>query len=411
MKKLATTIAILFIIVAVFCGTMFGLNFITGPIIEANQAGAANDRLNSVMPGGQSYTDITATLTGVPSNVVKVSKENSGKGFVIEATATSKFSNGAPMDIIVGVDTTGKICGIKLASHSETAVIKDAYIDSFIGKDSALAGVDVWAGSTYSFNAFKNAVEAGMGVLISNDLIQAGVKSDAQILEELIPTVAPGITKLAETTVSGNIQKAYKSGADTGFAYIVKDGDATYLAIVNATGACKVYNTESTDVTAEKANVVLEATAHASANQKSYAQTANTKFGKMVSGASDFTAITIDTFNTIAYATTFKANDKTYYGFYSRVFGFDQMEIFYVIDQNGAIVKMDATEFIFHEEYFGNFGGYDKGVYTGGFAGLTSETWSDDVAVIATATMTSNAVKQATKDAFSAFDSVKGGLQ
>lgn len=250
-----------------------------------------------------------------------------------------------------------------------------------------------------------------MNLLISNNLIQAGVKSDAQILEELIPTVAPGITKLEEVTVSGNIQKAYKSGTDTGFAYIVKDGDATYLAIVNATGACKVYNTESTDVTAEKANVVSEVTAHASANQKSYAQSANTKFGKMVSGASDFTAITIDTFDTIAYATTFKANGETYCGFYSRVFGFDQMEIFYVIDKNGAIVKMDATAFIFHEEYFGNFGGYDKGAYTGGFNGLTSETWNDDVAVIATATMTSNAVKQATKDAFSAFDSVKGGLQ
>ena len=411
MKKLATTIAILFIVIAVFCGAMFGLNFITGPIIEANQAGAANDRLNSVMPNGQSYTDITATLTGVPSNVVKVSKENSGKGFVIEATATSDYTAGAPMDILVGVDATGKICGIKLAAHSESLIFKDAYLDRFMGKDSALAGVDVWAGSTYSSNAFKQAVEAGMNLLIANNLIQAGVKSDAQILEELIPVVAPGLTKLAETTVSGNIQKAYKSGTDTGFAYIITEGDATYLAVVNALGVCKVYNTEATDVTAEKANVVSEATSHASANQKSYVQSANNKFGKMLAGATDFVTVAVDTFNTIVHATSFKVEGQTYYGFYSRVFGFEQMEIYYVLDQNGAIVKMDAAAFIFHEEYFGGFAGMDKGAYTNGFAGLTSDTWSDDVAIIATATITSNAVKQATQDTFGAFASVKGGLQ
>ena len=60
--KLLKTILILLVIVAVFGCAMFGLNFYTGPIIEANNAGAANDRLNAVLPGVNSYEDITATL-------------------------------------------------------------------------------------------------------------------------------------------------------------------------------------------------------------------------------------------------------------------------------------------------------------------------------------------------------------
>ena len=100
--KLLKTILILIVIVAVFGGAMFALNLYTGPIIEANQAGAANDRLNAVMPGGAAYEDITATLSDVPANVTTVYKETSGLGYVILCTAESNYSN-APMEITLGV--------------------------------------------------------------------------------------------------------------------------------------------------------------------------------------------------------------------------------------------------------------------------------------------------------------------
>ena len=38
--KLLKTFGILLIVIAVFGSAMFGLNFLTGPIIEANNAGA-----------------------------------------------------------------------------------------------------------------------------------------------------------------------------------------------------------------------------------------------------------------------------------------------------------------------------------------------------------------------------------
>ena len=223
--KILKTALILIVIVAVFCAAMYALNLHTGPIIEKNNAGAANDRLNMVMPGATAYEEITATLTELPASVVKVHKETSGLGYVIEATATSQYTGGTPMDILIGVDATGKICGIKLVAHSESLIFGADYPDTYVGKDSALAGVEIYAGSTFSSKAFKGAVEEAMGVLISNNLITAGVKSDAQILEEMIPTVAPGFTKLVEATAAGNITKALKAENGTGFAYIMNGAD------------------------------------------------------------------------------------------------------------------------------------------------------------------------------------------
>lgn len=409
--RLLKTLGILLIIVAIFGGAMFALDLYTGPIIEANQAGAANDRLNAVMPGGTGYEDITATLTGLPESVAKVSKETSGLGYVIEATATSQYTGGAPMDIVIGVDATGKICGIELVSHSESLIFGADYPSTYIGKDSALAGVELYAGSTYSSTAFKTAVEEAMGVLIANNMIAAGVKSDAQILEEMIPTVAPGFTKLVEATASGNVEKALQAENGTGFAYIVKSGDATYLAVVNAMGVCAVYDVEGNDVTAANAAVATEATALAGATQKDYSSALVSKVEKLMEGATDIETIELDTFNTVVSAVSFKVEDATYYAYYSRSIGFHQMEIYIVIDENGAIAKLDAKQFIFDEEYFMTFGGMNVTEYKEGFVGITGDTWTGDEAVIATATMTSNAVKQSTEDAFAAFDSIKGGEQ
>lgn len=85
------------------------------------------------------------------------------------------------------------------------------------------------------------------------------------------------------------------------------------------------------------------------------------------------------------------------------------MDVYFVLDANGAIAKMDAKQLIFEEEYFNSFGGVNEPDYKNGFVGQTSGTWTDDKAVIATATMTSNAMKQSTKDAFDTFKSIVNG--
>lgn len=423
--KLIKTILISLVICAVFGAAMFGINFYTGPIIEANNAGAELAPLLAVMPDGASFGadaliydangTVNTALVNVPESVLSVYKEAKGLGYVIRCTATSNYST-APMEITIGIDAEGKICGIQIDSYNDTPSFdfreKDPnYLGSYIGKDSALADIGTVSGSTFSSTAFKTAVEGAMGVLIENNLIAAGVKSDAQILEELIPTVAPGFTKLTEAIASGNIQKALKAENDTGFAYIMTEGEATYLAVVNATGVCKVYNVEGADVTADHAALADEAKAVAAAAQAGYTDALITKIGRMMEGATDFAALELDTFNTVVSAVSFKVGDANYYGFYSRSIGFHQMDVYIVIDENGAIAKIDAKQFIFDEEYFGAFGGMNVGEYKGGFVGVTEETWTGDQAIIATATMTSNAMKESTTDAFASFNSIKGGEQ
>ena len=412
-KHLLITIAFLLAIVIVFGAAMFGLNFITGPIIEENNKGAEFAPLLAVMPDAENFEDVTASLTGVPESVIAIYKETSGKGFVVRAKASTQYSK-EPMEITFGVTSDGKICGIQRDVYTDSIdfASKDAnYISSFIDKDSALADIGTVSGATYSSTAFKDAVSAGFSALITNQLIAEGVKSDAQILQEMIPTLAPGFTKTVEATASGNIEKALKAENDTGFAYVIKNGDASFLALVNALGTCRVYDVEGTDVTEAQSAVADEAKAHAAANQKSFADDLSAKISKLFADASEITALELDTFNTVVAAVSFKSGDAVYYGFYSRSIGFHQMDVYFVIDENGAIAKMDARQFIFEEEYFMNFGGMDAGAYKEGFVGITGDTFTGDQAIIATATMTSNAIKQSAEDSFAAFNAIKGGAQ
>ena len=430
-NRILTTTLIILTISLTFGLAMFGLNFITGPMIEANNAGAEFAPLLAVMPEGAEFDGdaliydsknaSASSLKNVPTAVLSVYREKNGLGFAIRTTANSGYTT-SDLVMTIGVTADGKICGLQIDNYGDEAgsnwnnKLTDAYLDTYLGKDSALAGVELIGGVTYSSEAFKNAVEEALGALIANDLITAGVKSDAQILEELVSVVAPGFVKLADVSASGNIKKAIKAGNDAGFAYIMTEGENSYLAVVNAMGVCKIYNIEGVDVTADHEPLVTEAKAHASANQKDYVSSLRTKVIKTMSGATNFENLSIDTFNTVVATIRFQHDGSTYYAFYARSFGFDQMDVYVIVDANGAIVKLDAKTLIFGTDHFHGyqFPGNSEGSYKNGFIGQTGDSWTGDQAIITGATMTSNAMKEAVADAFAAFDSIitnEGGEQ
>lgn len=420
MKYLKTTL-VLVLIVAVFSGAMFGLNFVTGPIIEKNNAGAEFAPLLAVMPEGAVFNGEAkiniGELKDVPESVVAIYKEANGLGFAISCTAQSQYST-APMQITIGISAEGKISGVQVDAYNDTAAFdfraKDPnYLATYVGKDSALADVGTVAGSTFSSTAFKNAVSEAMGVLIANEMIAEGKKSDDQVLTELVSTVAPGFAKLAETAASGNITKAMKAENNTGFAYVMTEGDASFLAVVNATGGCKIYDVTGADVTGEHSALADEAKAAAKAEQKDYNEELTKKLQKMMGEQAQlYSVVELDTFNNVAAAVKFQKGDMMHYGFMVRPIGFEQMDIYIVIDGNGAIAKLDAKTIIFEEEYFNGFAGLDKAAYKDGFAGLTAETYTGEQALVTGATMTTNAMKTAVADAFASYESiVKGGQQ
>ena len=425
--KLLKTFVILVVIVAIFSGAMYALNLYTGPIIEKNSAGAANDRLNAVLAGGTGYEDITATLNELPASVTTVYKETSGLGYAIICTAESSYST-APMEITLGIAADGKISGVEINAYNDTESfdfrVKDPnYLASYVGQDSALADVGTVSGSTFSSTAFKESITAAMGVLAANDLISAGVKADEQILAELIPTLHTGLTgggllKAEEIAGSGNIFAGYKALNGSGYAFIVTTGETKVLAIVNASGACKVYDTTGADVTDANASVVTEALA---ATETTDFTEAAQKMILIKYEDAEITPVALTTFSNVVWASTFVSGGNNYYAFYSSPITYEDsaMAILTVLDENGAIVTQDVKAFLFGHgiEYmpiygqgYGNSASDAYNAYEGQFAGITAETLTDDV-LVSGATISSTAVKLATQDAFNAFTALKGGAQ
>lgn len=440
-NKILTTTLIILIISVTFGGAMFGLNFLTAPFIEANNSGAEFGPLLAVMPEGAEFDGdaliyssenaSASTLTNVPENVLAIYREKNGLGFAVRATATSGYTS-SPLVMSIGITAEGKICGIQINSYGDNSgsnwnktILTNDYLGTYLGQDSALADVELIANPTSnkaSSVAFKNAVEAAMGCLISNELITAGVKSDAQILKEYIPVAAPGLKMSESVAVSGNITEAYKALNNSGFAYIFVDGETTYLAVVNTVGVCELYTVvEGEVVVADNTAFVEEAQAHAAGNQKDHSTTLTNKLSTLMVGAENVTAVEFSTFNNVVYAVSFELEGATYYAFYSAPLTYDNnaMVIVTILDENGAIVKQDIGTILYghgveympvYGEGYGNPSSNKYNQYEGKFEGLTSGDLTDDL-LITGATISSTAVKNATADVFAAFESIQGGNQ
>ena len=98
-KEYIKSSLIIVVVVLVFGGLMFALNFLTGPIIEENNQGAELAPLKEVMPDGVKFELIydkdnasASTLTGVKDHVSKVYKETTDKGYVFRCETTSQYS-------------------------------------------------------------------------------------------------------------------------------------------------------------------------------------------------------------------------------------------------------------------------------------------------------------------------------
>lgn len=347
-------------------------------------------------------------LKNVPSSIQFVYKEKNGLGFVIRVVSTNTF-DGAPLVLTIGINPDGTVCGINVdnydSSYSES-VFTNEYIEKYIGNGPSLTGIELINGATISSRAFRYAVSEAINVIISNGLINAN--TDFLTLESLIPNVYNYHSFLSEVNAIGiNMHKAFKSKGDTGFVYIMTEGESSYLVLVNAMGGCQIYDVNGKLV--ENETIATEAKAYASASGKSYTIDLINKVDELVNGATNYTTLTLDAMNSIVSAITFQVDGETYYAFYSIGYGYELIDICVILDASGAIVKVDAQELIHGEDfmldYFDDYTGVPGG-YMDGFIGESSNTWTGNEALIAGSTITSNAMKTAVNDAFDAFDSL-----
>lgn len=415
-KEFSKSVLALVAIVLVAVLLLTGLNFITAPLIAENGSAAAFAPLYAVMPDAAGFDQLydaadpgSSSLANIPASVQSIYGETGGMGYVLRLSTSAGYTK-EPIELTLAIDAEGKISGIELTAYPETKDVGEDYPQTYIGQDSTLADVALVAGVTYSSSAFKNAVADGFAALVNNGLIGAGVKGDEQILTEMLADVFPGIVNPTGTPqyeeqeiVCSYITKSLKALNDSGFALIMKNGDATYMAVCNAFGSVKIVDVDGNEVSDDA--MAAEAKAYAEANIVSHSDGDLNKVKLLVPDASDVTAISLDgVYNSVTCA--YKAEGVGYV-FVSRSYGYsnEPMVIYYVIDDNGAIVTMTADELILFKEYFTSYQ-LDESSYKAGFTGLTGDSFTGDEALISGATVSSDAIRVATEDAFAAFAAV-----
>ena len=421
----AASALVLVLIFAVFALVLFGINIFAAPLIEANGSAQQFAPLYSVMPEAKGFELIydandsaASALVDVPETVQAIYSETSGLGYAIRLSTTQGYTK-EPIEFTIAIDAEGKISGTELTAYPDTKDFGADYPGSFIGQDSALGDVGLVAGVTYSSSAFKNAVSDGFAALIGNGLVGAGVKSDAQILTELSVQVftglanRDGVAQVEEPEIAEGqftfIQKIMKALNGSGFAFIAKDGESSYLLIANASGTVRVYDIEGKDVT-ETANAAMveEASSYAAANTASTADAEQKKLRTMVSEGAELTALSLgDAFNSVTGAYRIADGETTLYGFCARPYAYSNQPIavYFVLDENGAIVSMASDEIILFGEYFTSYE-LDESQYKEGFAGLTADSFTGEQALISGATASTNAMTVATEDVFAAFKAI-----
>ena len=415
----------LVLIFAVFALVLFGINIFAAPLIEANGSAQQFAPLYSVMPEAKGFELIydandsaASALVDVPETVQAIYSETSGLGYAIRLSTTQGYTK-EPIELTIAIDAEGKISGTELTAYPDTRDFGADYPGSFIGQDSALGDVGLVAGVTYSSSAFKNAVSDGFAALIGNGLVGAGVKSDAQILTELSVQVftglanRDGVAQVEEPEIAEGqftfIQKIMKALNGSGFAFVAKDGESSYLLIANVSGTVRVYDIEGKDVT-ETANAAMveEASSYAAANTVSTADAEQKKLRTMVSEGAELTALSLgDAFNSVTGAYRIADGETTLYGFCARPYAYSNQPIavYFVLDENGAIVSMASDEIILFGEYFTSYE-LDESQYKEGFAGLTADSFTGEQALISGATASTNAMTVATEDVFAAFQAI-----
>ena len=415
-KEFSKSALAIIAIVLVAVLLLTGLNVYTAPLIANNGSAAELTPLFSVMPDAAGFellydaaSPADSALSDVPESVQSIYGETGGMGYALRLSTSAGYTK-EPIELTLAIDAEGKISGIELTAYPETKDVGEDYPQTYIGQDSTLADVALVAGVTYSSSAFKNAVADGFAALVNNGLIGAGVKGDEQILTEMLADVFPGIVNPTGTPqyeeqeiVCSYITKSLKALNDSGFALIMKNGDATYMAVCNAFGSVKIVDVEGNEVNDEA--MAAEAKAYAEANLTPHSDTDLNKVKLLVPDASDVTPISLEgVYNSVTCA--YKAEGVGYV-FVSRSYGYsnEPMVIYYVIDDNGAIVTMTADELILFKEYFTSYQ-LDEGSYKAGFTGLTGDSFTGDEALISGATVSSDAIRVATEDAFTAFAAV-----
>ncbi len=418
MKENIKSVVVLTAICLVVAVLLAYTNSITAPIIEANKAAKASGSLLEVMPEASGFENITETLANLPATVKEVHRETSGLGHVMILGTTTQFSSDE-MGITVAIGADGKISNVLLTGYYESKDFGADYPSTYIGQDSALGGVDTVAGTTFSSTAFKDAITDAFNVLIENNLVAAGQKSEEQLIAEAMPLALPGCVNSLGNPVTvpvegfaAPITQAYKAKNDAGYIFVTEGGSqGTVVVGINAFGAARIYNLDGVDVTAECEGIVADlVAAYPPISVINLEANTTTVAGSFEEGAVITPVEGLETFSDVVAAFTVTVGEETQYAVITKPLGYgdEAMKMMVIFNANGEVVAYKTlSEMIIHGEYYSEHQLTDESAYRAQFIGLTEGTYSDDMTLVAGATMTANAVASNFRSAFEAFNLIK----
>ena len=159
----------LLLICAVTAGLLAGVNSITAPIIDELNAAKTQEAISAVLPGGFD-TEIAdyADASGIVSKVYQ-----GANGYAVEV-GPGGFDNTITM--MVGIDNEGKVLGISVVNHTETAGL-GAVADADTPKGIAFREQFMGASGSVSVTKDGGTMDAITGATITSRAICAGVNA------------------------------------------------------------------------------------------------------------------------------------------------------------------------------------------------------------------------------------------
>ena len=233
MKSVRSTLTLL-LICAVMAVLMAVTNTITAPIIEQNQAAAANDALKVVMPNGEGFEKMDVSGYTLPATVTEVYSEASG-GYVFKLTTTG-YSSG--LVILCGVNADGTVSGATCLASTETLGYEKTFGENFIGKNmEGVDGVDTVSGATRTTGAYRDAMKDALNAAIILGGGSVDLRTEEEILNDNLSAALPGaegkFEKLFIVEVIDGIDAVYTAENGKGAVCIVGE---QFIA-VDETGA------------------------------------------------------------------------------------------------------------------------------------------------------------------------------
>ena len=169
--RLALTLLIITSVVAV---ALAGVNTITAPAIEALNVQKTQDAIELVLPGGGEEVDFPA--------VDLVSKVYASEtGYAVQVTPGG-FDNTITM--MVGVDKAGKVLGISIISHTETAGL-GAVAAAGTPAGEAFRAEFVDAAGSVAVTKDGGEIDAITGATITSRAVCAGVNAALEVVGKM----------------------------------------------------------------------------------------------------------------------------------------------------------------------------------------------------------------------------------